>query len=236
MQVDDRVMHVAPKSVEELLRILRDHRSVPDLRFYFNIDSPDDPLEYTGARFDTFDGGGSRDGVSDTITPSDLLAVACLDVTVPTSVGLDLVEGPLGRALGKHLQEIPTNVALGEAGASTYVKDYSHASEAWWLLREEAGVGWVIAGKVLARKRPQLVPVWDNVVKCAFGRPRDAWVWLDGRLQDRRLRDELDQLHKAAQLPELVSRLRVLDVVMWMRHRRGHLRAACPGLEAPPAE
>jgi hypothetical protein len=229
-------MHVAPKGVDELLRILRDHRSVPDLRIYFNIDSPDDRPEYTGARFDTFDGGGSRDGVSDTITPSDLLAVACLDVTVPTPVGLDLVEGLLGRALGNHLRKIPTDVALGETGASTHVEHKSPANQAWLLLREETDVGWVIAGKVLARKRPQLIPVWDSVVKCAFGRPRDAWLWLDGRLQDGRLRDELDQLHKAAQLPELVSRLRVLDVVMWMRHRRRHRRAACPGLEASPQD
>ena len=236
MQVDDRIMHVASKSVDELLRILRDPRSVPDLRIYFNVDSPDDRPEYTGARFDTFDGGGSRDGISDTIAPSDLLAVACLDVTVPTPVALDLVEGPLGRALGNYLREIPTNVALGEAGASTHVRDNSPAYKAWWLLREETDIGWVIAGKVLARKRPRLIPVWDNVVKCAFGRPRNAWLWLDGRLQDHRLRDELDQLHKAAQLSDLVSRLRVLDVVMWMRHRRGHRRAACPGLEAPPAD
>jgi hypothetical protein len=50
-----------PKTVEELLKILRDDRSVPDLRTYFNIDTPNDPPEYTGARFDTLDDGGDRD-------------------------------------------------------------------------------------------------------------------------------------------------------------------------------
>ena len=226
------------KRVEELLTVLGDHRSVPDLRAYFDLDSPGDRPRYTGARFDTLDGGGARDGVKDVITPYDLLAVACLGVTVPTPVALDLVEGPLGREVGARLREISANVALGEADADKHVKNGSSADQAWRLLNDETDVGWVIAGKVMARKRPQLIPVWDSVVKCAFGRPREnAWLWLDGRLrQDDRLRKELDQLHRAAQLPELVSRLRALDVVIWMRHRHDHLRTGCPGLELPPPD
>jgi hypothetical protein len=220
------------KTVEGLLNILRDDRSVPDLRTYFNIDTPDDPPQYTGARFDTLDGGGGRDDVRDAVTPYDLLAVACLDVKVPTPVALELVEGPLGREIGARLRDIPTNIPLGEAGADGLVAPGSPADQAWDLLEASDNVGWVIAGKVLARKRPQLIPVWDNVVKCAFGRPRNAWLWLDGQLrQDGGLTHELDQLHHAAELPDLVSHLRVLDVVVWMRHRREHRRTHCSGLE-----
>lgn len=221
-----------------MLRILRDGRSVPELRTYFNIDTPDSPPNYTGARFDTLGDGGSREDVRDVITPYDLLAVACLDVIVPTPVALKLVEGPLGREIGNFLHDIPTNVALGDPGAGEFVAHRSPADQAWRRLKapDNVGVGWVIAGKVLARKRPQLLPVWDNVVKCAFGRPQDAWLWLDGCLQDGRLRGELDRLRRDAELPELVSRLRVLDVVLWMRHRQEHRRVRCPGLEPPPAE
>jgi len=233
-----KIMTMRPKSIEEMLRILKDQRSVPDLETYFNLDSSEGRPHSTGARFDTLDGGGARDGVKDVITPYDLLAVACLKVTVPTPVALDLVEGgPLGRKVRKLLQKIPASVALGEADADKHVKNGSSAHQVWRLLDDETDVGWVTAGKVLARKRPQLIPVWDNVVKCAFGRPRGAWLWLDGHLrQDDRLRKELDQLHRAAQLPELVSRLRVLDVVVWMRHHHDHLRTGCPGLELPPAD
>jgi hypothetical protein len=233
-----KIMTMRPKSVEELLAILGDHRSVSDLRAHFNLDSPDDRPRYTGARFDTLDGGGARDGVKDVITPYDLLAVTCLDVTVPTPVALDLVEGPLGREVGARLREIPANVALGEADDDKHLKHGSSADQAWRLLDAEIDVGWVTAGKVMARKRPHLIPVWDNVVKCAFRRPREnAWLWLDGRLrQDDRLKERLDQLHQAAQLPRLVSRLRVLDVVVWIRHRHDHLRAGCPGLELRPAD
>jgi Family of unknown function (DUF6308) len=227
-----------PKTTEELLTILRDPRSVPDLTIYFNCDRPDCPPQYTGARFDTLDGGGARDGVRDTITPYDLLAVACLDVIVPTPVGLNLVDGQLGQEIAVLLREIPADIALGEEDADRHVKHGSPADRAWRLLDAEDDVGWVIAGKVMARKRPALIPVWDNVVKCAFGRPREnAWLWLDGGLrQDDRLKVQLDQLHQAARLPRLVSRLRVLDVVLWMRHRLEHLRTGCPGLEPQPVD
>jgi len=220
------------KTIEELLKILRDDRSVPELRCYFNIDTSDAPPKYTGAMFDTLGRDGGRDDVCDVITPYDLLAVACLDVTVPTPVALDLVEGQLGREIAVHLRDIPVKVDLGEVGAKELVAPDSPADKAWGLLEASDNVGWVIAGKILARKRPRLIPVWDNVVKCAFGRPpRPAWLWLDGRLQDSRLREELDQLHRAAELPEMVSSLRVLDVVVWMRHRCEHRRARCPGLK-----
>jgi hypothetical protein len=225
-----------PKTAEELLSILRDDRSVPELRSYFNTDTPDAPPKYTGARFDTLDDGGGRDGVRNVITPHDLLAVACLDVTVPTPVALELVEGQLGREIGKCLRDIPTDVVLGGAGAREHIAPRSPADEAWELLKASDNVGWVIAGKVLARKRPRLIPVWDNVVKCAYGRPRGAWLWLDGCLQDNRLGEELDRLHQEARLPKLISRLRVLDVVVWMRHRDEHRRTRCPGVKPPPAD
>lgn len=225
-----------PKTGEELLRVLGDDRSVSELRSYFNVDTPGVPPKYTGARFDILGRGGGQDDVRDVITPLDLLAVACLDVTVPTPVALELIEGGLGREISARLQHIPTDVALGEVGAHGHVAPRSPANEAWELLEASNNVGWVIAGKVLARKRPQLIPVWDNVVKCAFGRPKDAWLWLDGRLQNDRLRKELDRLHQAAELPEPVSRLRVLDVVLWMRHRHEHHRSRCAGLEPPPAD
>jgi hypothetical protein len=231
-----RLTGMSPKTTAELLAILRPDRSVWDLRAYFNVDTPDERPRYTGARFDTLDGGGDRHDVSNVITPSDLLAVACLDVAVPTSVALELIEGPLGWDIETYLRDIPTNVALGEANADELVAPKSAADRAWWLLEGADNVGWVIAGKVLARKRPHLVPVWDNVVKCAFGRPREnAWLWLDERLrQSSGLREELDRLHKAAGLPKSVSRLRVLDVVIWMRHRCEHLRSSCPGLKLHP--
>ncbi len=65
-----------------------------------------------------------------------------------------------------------------------------------------------------------------------MGYPESAWLWLDELLgQDDWLTGQLSRLHQMARLSDLVPRLRVLDVVIWMRHRPAHLPAGCPGMD-----
>ncbi|GGX37385.1 DUF6308 family protein [Streptomyces chryseus] len=104
------------------------------------------------------------------------------------------------------------------------VADGSPADQAWHLLRDQADVGWVIAGKLLARKRPRSLPVYDRVVRCALGSPPSFWLDLHAALGEdgAALYRWLLELRQAAGLPETVSALRVCDVV-WMSHRAlGH--------------
>ncbi|MFF4147786.1 DUF6308 family protein [Streptomyces sp. NPDC001698] len=87
----------------------------------------------------------------------------------------------------------------------------------------------MIAGKLLARKRPRLLPVYDRVVRCALGHPRPSfWLALHAalRVDDRALQRQLLTLRQAAGVPETVSALRVCDVAVWMRHRAEE--HACP--------
>ncbi|MFE9813342.1 DUF6308 family protein [Streptomyces sp. NPDC005548] len=78
------------------------------------------------------------------------------------------------------------------------------------LRRDPPDVGWVIAGKFLARKRPQLLRVCERVVCCAVGRPPSFWLALytalqeDGAVLHRRLLG----LREVAGVPETVSALR----------------------------
>ncbi|MEU4085034.1 DUF6308 family protein [Streptomyces aureus] len=50
------------------------------------------------------------------------------------------------------LQAIPRDIDMVDADADI-VADGSPADQAWHLLRDQPDVGWVIAGKLLARKR-----------------------------------------------------------------------------------
>jgi hypothetical protein len=106
------------------------------------------------------------------------------------------------------------------------------AEELWKLLEGQVGIGWVTAGKLLARKRPSLIPVYDEIVRCAFGRPKKFWLALrEGLLrEDGKLASELADLQSRAQVPQEVTLLRVLDVVVWMHHRNSHRSTGCPGL------
>ncbi|MFF8639023.1 DUF6308 family protein [Streptomyces pilosus] len=212
---------------QRLRVLLSSERVVGDLRRYFGIGMPPGEAPFTGSRFEHLAGGGDRPEVADRITAEDLVAVQTLSVIVPAPVALDILEGSLGTRLSDLLHAIPRDIDMADADA-VVVADGSSADQAWTLLCEQHGVNWVIAGKVLARKRPRLLPVYDQIVRCAVGRPPSFWLALHAALRedDAALHHQLLELRKVAGVPETVSGLRVCDVAVWMNHRAlGH---ACP--------
>jgi hypothetical protein len=211
-------MTSSPGSVQNRYRSSR-HLSVPP--------AVGGLLHSPGSRFEFFAGGGDRPEVADTITADDLVAVTMLSVDVPGDVALMLLEGELGPDVGRLLAQVPTDVALTDPGAAPLFATSSPARVAWDLLEEPRGMGWVITSKLLARKRPRLLPVYDRVVRCALGEPVGLWNWLLAMSADGRLEQRLTAVRDRARVPDGVSLLRVLDV--WMRHRPTHLTYGCPG-------
>ncbi|GAA4243241.1 DUF6308 family protein [Dactylosporangium darangshiense] len=206
---------------------------MPDLQRYFAVGLPSCEVPpFTGGRFDRLSGGGDHAKVRDVITADDLIAVEMLNVQVPPPVSLALLEGSLGRAISAALSTIPTDVCLGDDGAGQHVADDSPADKAWHLLKECDGVGWVTAGKLLARKRPRVIPVYDEIVSCAYGTSTGFWPWLDCKLREQGgvLAHRLAELRDEAGLSDEISALRILDVVIWMRHRAGHAGHGCTGV------
>ncbi|WP_220212582.1 DUF6308 family protein [Streptomyces sp. WELS2] len=217
-----------PPFARQLCGLVSAERAVGDLRRYFGIGLAPGEAAFTGSRFEHLGGGGDRPEVADRITAEDLIAVQTLSVTVPAPVALDILEGPLGARLSGLLRDIPRGMDMVDAGEHDLAPG-SPADRAWRLLEDQPDVGWVIAGKLLARKRPRLLPVYDKVVRCALGRPRPSfWLALRAALRadDRALHRRLLALREVAGVPETVSALRVCDVAVWMGHRaQGH---ACP--------
>lgn len=207
--------------------ILRSHLSSEDavtsLRRYFGLA---DGAAYTGARFEHL--GGEQ--VADAVTAEDLVAVQMLSVSMPERVSLDLLEGDLGQQMSKLLREIPSELDMVDAEAGE-LESGSAAEWAWDLLDAQYGVGWVKAGKLLARKRPRLVPVYDRVVRCVLGSPSSFWLDLHRALRadGHALHHELLYLRERAGIPKTVSPLRVCDVVLWMAHHEDHRPLRCPG-------
>jgi hypothetical protein len=224
---------VAALGSEQVLEVLADQRSLRDLRRYYSPSSVPGSRAFAGRRFEFLETGCPQEDEDNRFTPADLLAVQCLSVSVPIEVALDLLEGDLGRQVSALLSNIPTDVKLGTADARSLVEDGREADQAWHALVAQDDVGWVIAGKLLARKRPHLIPVWDHVVRCALGRPDGAWLWLDSVLRagEGAVLGRLEDLHRQAELSAHVSLLRVFDVVIWMRHRDPHRPSRCPGLQ-----
>ena len=93
-------------------------------------------------------------------------------------------------------------------------------SPAWVLedaLRGLPGIGRTIASKLMARKRPRLVPIYDKVLRRVMGLEEGQWVPLNLALRadGQALQKRLLGLRDAADVPAAVSALRVLDVIAW---------------------
>ncbi len=116
---------------------------------------------FTGAMFDVWDSTGTRAGDADRFTADDLVAVTFLSVDTPGPAAIHVLRDRTDE-FNALLAEIgPDRDMADETGPIT--RDWP----AWRLntrLRDLDDVGPVIASKLLARKRPRLLPIWDTVV------------------------------------------------------------------------
>ncbi|MDT0612120.1 DUF6308 family protein [Streptomyces lancefieldiae] len=97
---------------------------------------------------------------------------------------------------------------------ASVLADGSPADRAGHLLCDQYGANWVIAGKLRARKRTRLLPLYDRIVRCAVGRPPSFWLSLHAALRedDAALHHQVLKSREIAGLPDTLSVLRVCDV------------------------
>jgi len=176
---------------------------------------------YSGAMFERFASGGDAAEVANTFTAADLVAVSLLSVDVPGPAALRIL-GTRAAELNALLGEIPTDRELRDA-TDAEIGAGSPADDLWTAVRE-SGVGRVTTSKLLARKRPKLLPVIDTVVKEVLGHPSKASFWLTLRAalnaDNGRLHDLLVAARSEAGLSDEVSAIRCFDVVVWMIGKR----------------
>jgi len=93
----------------------------------------------------------------------------------------------------------------------------SPANQLWDQLNKVHGIAQVIAGKLLARKRPRLIPIYDAHVDRAIAAQGDWWLSLRHTLkQHPDLVARLEEIRAESGLGEDISLIRVLDVSIWM--------------------
>lgn len=173
---------------------------------------------FSGSAFETLAGGGDAPGNRNVFAAEDLVAVTLLDMTVPGNAALDLLDRRASDFSGL-LTSIPVGVDLWNA-TDEQVGLESPAAILWERLMSYPGMGWVTTSKLLARKRPRLLPVYDTVVQAAL-QPSTTSFWLPLReeLQDTSLVARLEEVRNESGLGEEISLLRILDVAVWMRNR-----------------
>lgn len=105
----------------------------------------------------------------------------------------------------------------------TIIGKDSPAYKLWYVLVGDAdakwGIGATVASKIMARKRPRLIPVWDTVIGHAIGKrsARGRWTnWHALLTGGTGLPERLERIHKLATVEEPLTHLRVMDVVLRM--------------------
>lgn len=172
-------------------------------------------VAYTGSLFDSWDGGGDRMEVAQEFTDADVTAVGLLSVEIPPRAVIELLVRRTD-AMSALLREIPKQLDLNEAEASVIGKG-SPAWQLWDALLQIEGIGRASASKLLARKRPRLLPVYDSVVRELVGHPENYWdsLYQALRASGGSLATNLQQVRTEAGATHLTL-IRVFDVIAWM--------------------
>lgn len=174
------------------------------------------------------------------ITATDLLAVTSLSVSIPVHsirqfLEVEETRDPINEALtglpGGPLESTADDDLAAMANFYDLVK--TQLSKAG----VENGNPWVTASKVVARKRPDLFPVRDNVV-CKFlgidrfGDRAKDWSVFRALMNDEEIKNHLRELpHRAKAAAQNTDSsivldaepLRLLDVALWMEGRNAKI-------------
>lgn len=171
-----------------------------------------EPGAYSGAQFDRLGAGESPDR----FTEADFLAVMTLSVAVPPVTRRWL----LGEGFG-YVSDLLKNIPDGADALwdeQDHLRRGSAAWELWYLLMQGTGMGATTTSKLMAVKRPHLVPIHDSVVSRVLSLPsKDSWStwrtymrgeWMAIGPEVRKAADEAGGAH--------LSNLRVIDIVVWL--------------------
>lgn len=172
---------------------------------------------YTGGAWDDFNPSGTRADSANTFTADDIVACSLLSTPIHARAAIELVDRQRHH-FSKMLEQIGPDVDFVDL-KSTDDEPFRSVRGLYRALDDLPYTGETRATKLLARKRPRLVPIVDSVVrKAVFGGGGTHWQPLHRALRanDQRLWRHLRALRTAAGLPESVSTLRVFDVLAWM--------------------
>lgn len=174
----------------------------PLVERFFNIDGP-----FAATTFDTL-----PDNDRNRFTTTDLLAVTLLDVALPPPSVRSLLDTDAD-AFNGLLAKVPDDVDLWDVSD----EDLAHAEALYWALRKLHNVGRTRTSKLMAPKRPRLIPVVDSVIIEALNLGDDSWEALRACLGDAEVRASIEACRPDNAPAKSISTLRLLDAAVWIR-------------------
>lgn len=196
-------------------------RAVANVRRYYSarLESvPDDERTlFDGAYFDHW---VPEDPNPNVFTADDVVALQCLGTPLRTwSAAVKILHQETSRLSGLlievgHDRDL-ASVPVEEIDADWPARRLEHE------LRGIFGVGYVVASKLIARKRPHLYPIQDRQIRALTGLPEKNFLPLFHRewAANHTLRERLAEIRGRAGLAGRIGLLRTFDVVAWMERR-----------------
>jgi hypothetical protein len=134
--------------------------------------------------------------------------------------------GPGRGLITDLLREIPRGFNIWEPEAERHLAADGPAALLWRALRthrwpagevKRSGFGRTRTSKLLAAKRPTLLPIWDSEIKKLGSTSDTYWTAWREALTEEAVEDLNRVAHAAALLD--VPRLRIADIIVWKHYK-----------------
>ncbi|MFC7674131.1 DUF6308 family protein [Mycolicibacterium sp. GCM10028919] len=193
----------------------RTDEAVELLTRYYAVTAAGRPA-YSGSRFEAM---AALNSDPYSIGPADFTAASMLSVDIPAQAAIRLLSRDASD-ITALLHRIPVDVDIINIDLDDFVTG-GPASLLWQLLRRgNDGMGRTRTSKLIAAKRPRLLPIWDSFVEQATGLDTvNYWRQFQAVLaaDDHAIWTWLTQIRSdVPNVPAAVSNLRILDVLLWM--------------------
>lgn len=179
-----------------------------------------EPGAYTGAHFHELAYVGPHS--PNRIDVADIASLSLLSVTVSGRMAQELLRrSEASNAIEEALAREPDrDLACLTSDEVSELESESGLNPAWHAIKQIDGFGPTRTSKLLSRKRPRLIPIWDSVIGEVLGLPRTGKLWTHFHtaltMENGALDERLAALARASNLEGRFSRLRILDILAWM--------------------
>jgi hypothetical protein len=228
-------------TIPNILHGERENEAADRIRHYFNeLTIKKRPL-FSGSTFDGFAPDRNPKG---TFTGEDFLSTGLLGVHVPGEAIVKFYDDiEFRHDAERQLRRLPTDVDLGDLNEKAFHRllgsNHSPGQLLWDLIRgnrvngkllsDHVGMGPTLTSKLLARKRPRLIPIWDSRIKDQLLLPdsKEHWshMWRALTAENGALTERLRRIRSRSGQDQ-ITLLRTFDVAVWHSDKypkwRGH--------------
>jgi len=193
--------HGDDQAEASIRRIARCPASPAYVRAYFS-----DP-RFAGADFDAM-----GPNPTNAFSYADLLALNLLDVRVGPIALRKLLSG----AFDDLLRALPSDLDLWSPAMEVGGKNWNDALNLYNKILKIPGMGRTKTSKLLARKRPNLIPIHDSIIERELLLKKRYWAPLRNELLAVELRESIIGFAPSIE----ISVLRKFDIAVWMHGSR----------------